>query len=76
MVQCEQATVCDLGGLRFRESRESSKLDLRDEIKDTPEIITTCHSHTDFLESPGITPPVTPQVIIYLSIYSYSYLFC
>lgn len=62
MVRCEQETVCDPSGLRYKdppkgEGRESH------ESKDTPEIITTISIAPSAENgSPGNTPPPSPQV--------------
>ena len=62
MVRCEQETVCDSNGLRYK---DHPKVDSREnrENKETPEIITTIASGTGAENgSPGNSPPPSPQV--------------
>ncbi|XP_053629012.1 PDZ domain-containing protein 8 isoform X2 [Cherax quadricarinatus] len=62
MVKCEQETVCDAGGLRYRDSSRSDPRDGRDNKEMPPEIITTAAVGTwGENGSPGNTPPVSPQ---------------
>ncbi|XP_042221560.1 PDZ domain-containing protein 8-like isoform X2 [Homarus americanus] len=62
MVKCEQETVCDAGGLRYRDSPRSDAREGRDNKDMPPEIITTAAvgPGTDN-GSPGNTPPVSPH---------------
>ncbi|KAK8749496.1 hypothetical protein OTU49_015396 [Cherax quadricarinatus] len=63
MVKCEQETVCDAGGLRYRDSSRSDPRDGRDNKEMPPEIITTAAVGTwGENGSPGNTPPVSPQI--------------
>ncbi|XP_076061177.1 PDZ domain containing 8 isoform X4 [Oratosquilla oratoria] len=71
VAKCEQETVCDVSGLRFKEQSSLATPDMKGKTqdplsipdnRDTPEIITTsavgggCES-----DSPGQTPPVSPH---------------
>lgn len=63
MVRCEQETVCDAGGLRYRDSPRSEVRDGRDNKETPPEIITTVAVSSGADNgSPGNTPPASPQV--------------
>ncbi|XP_076061175.1 PDZ domain containing 8 isoform X2 [Oratosquilla oratoria] len=74
VAKCEQETVCDVSGLRFKEQSSLATPDMKGKTqdplsipdnRDTPEIITTsavgggCES-----DSPGQTPPVSPHASI------------
>ncbi|XP_071530417.1 uncharacterized protein Pdzd8 [Panulirus ornatus] len=62
MVRCEQETVCDAGGLRYRDSPKTEIRDGRDNKETPPEIITTVVANSGGDNgSPGNTPPVSPQ---------------
>ena len=62
MVRCEQETVCDPSGLRYKDPPKSDGRDNRDN-KETPEIITTIVvGGGGENDSPGNTPPSSPQV--------------
>ncbi|KAK8407599.1 hypothetical protein O3P69_002273 [Scylla paramamosain] len=61
MVRCEQETVCDPSGLRYKDSPKSDNRESR-ESKETPEIITTIAVGPGAENgSPGNTPPPSPQ---------------
>ncbi|XP_069191633.1 PDZ domain-containing protein 8-like isoform X1 [Procambarus clarkii] len=62
MVKCEQETVCDAAGLRYRDSQKTDAKDSRDSKEMPPEIITTAVAGTGGdNSSPGNTPPASPQ---------------
>lgn len=63
MVKCEQETVCDPSGLRYRDYLRGDVRNGRDTKDTPPEIITTAAvgQGTD-TGSPGVTPPASPQV--------------
>nr|XP_045609786.1 PDZ domain-containing protein 8-like isoform X3 [Procambarus clarkii] len=62
MVKCEQETVCDAAGLRYRDSQKTDGKDSRDSKEMPPEIITTAVAGTGGdNSSPGNTPPASPQ---------------
>lgn len=62
MVRCEQETVCDPSGLRYKDPPKSDGRESR-ESKETPEIITTIAAASGVENgSPGNTPPPSPQV--------------
>ncbi|XP_045131499.1 PDZ domain-containing protein 8-like isoform X9 [Portunus trituberculatus] len=61
MVRCEQETVCDPSGLRYKDTPKGDGRESR-ESKETPEIITTITIAPDAENgSPGNTPPPSPQ---------------
>ena len=62
MVRCGDETICDISGIRYR---DTPKVESQEplEMKDAPEIITTEASGSAGDNcSPGNTPPVSPHV--------------
>ncbi|XP_066937776.1 PDZ domain-containing protein 8 isoform X2 [Macrobrachium rosenbergii] len=61
MVRCGDETICDISGLRYRDTPKNDSQEPM-ETKDTPEIITTAATGSGGDNgSPGNTPPVSPH---------------
>ncbi|XP_064104198.1 PDZ domain-containing protein 8-like [Macrobrachium nipponense] len=61
MVRCGDETICDISGLRYRDTPKNDSQEPT-ETKDTPEIITTAATGSGGDNcSPGNTPPVSPH---------------
>lgn len=67
MLRCEQATVCDFGGLRYREIRDPVN---KEESKQMPEMIITSvgsnNDAQDLKEDSKKSLPPAPQVVFFV----------